>query len=292
MYENYQILWNINFCCTKCQKILKCEYIYSFLEENYNQIRKKYAEEINGLILEDQYVEDPYKSPIYGITNFKCPRCNRQLEIRILFSAYDLELCSFYDIKGTIPFFPFRVLKGEEIKELILEFMFRWYHLMVRIDIVTPYLDQFGYDFLSKLPRFIYYYDSRAFINIITRKGRKAIKKKNGNILFDATGKVLLDKLYEEEKCNTCRANNPLISYGDCLGCIKLSNRLILKIPDIPRSHFHAKWYAGIKDNTVELIITSHNLTKIGKMQPETIGLLILNSQEYQERFLSKLNVI
>ncbi|KKK62359.1 hypothetical protein LCGC14_3005110 [marine sediment metagenome] len=209
-----------------------------------------------------------------------------------MFSAYDLELCSFYDIKGTQPYFPFQVLKGGEIKELLLEFIFRWYHLMERIDIVTPYLDQFGYEFLSKLPSFIYYYDEGAFINIITRKGRRAYKTKDGKIIFGTTGKVLLDRIFEEEKCDTCQANNPLISYGDCLGCIKLSNRLKIKIPDIPRSHFHAKWYAGVKERTIELIMTSHNLTKIGKTQPETVGLLVLNSQEYQERFLSKLNII
>ena len=292
MKEDYLILWNINFNCINCQQIIKCEDIYTFLDDNFSQIRKEYEDNIGNIINEDQYVEDPYEYPIYGITNYKCPKCNKHLEIQVVFSAYDKETCSFYDIKGTIPFIPFQVLKGEEIKEIILEFIFRWYHLMERIDIVTPYLDQYGYEFLGKLPKFIYYYNHKAIINIITRKGRNAIKKKDGKIIFGATGKVLLDRLFEAEKCETCMVNNSLISYGNCLACIKLSNRLKLIIPDIPHSHFHAKWYAGIKNKTVEILITSHNLTKVGKLQPETVGLIIVDSREYQERFLSKLNII
>lgn len=285
MSVDYQLLWNILFKCIKCHKILNCEDIYTYLEDNFSQIRKEYENNIRSMILEDQYVEDPYEYPIYGRKEFKCPQCGKKLEIKIVFSAYDKEICSFYDIKGVIPFFPFQVLMGENIKELILELLFRWIHIAKRIDIVTPYLDQYGYEFLSKLPSFIYYYDGKSFINIITRKGKRATK------IFGETGKVVLDRLFEEESCKTCRANNPIVSYGDCLGCIKLSNHLKLKIPNIPRSHFHAKWYAGIIGNTVEIIISSHNLTKTGKLQPETVGLLIMDNIDYENKFLSKLKI-
>ncbi|GAG80138.1 unnamed protein product, partial [marine sediment metagenome] len=61
--------------------------------------------------------------------------------------------------------------------------------------------------------------------------------------------------------------------------------------PNIPRSNFHAKWYAGIIGNTVEIIISSHNLTKISKLQPETVGLLILDNIDYEKKFLSKLKI-
>jgi len=291
MSEDYQILRNVLFKCIICLKILNCKEIYTYLKDNISQIRKESENSIGYMILDDQYVEDPYEYPIYGKKEFKCPQCGKELEIKIILSAYDKELCSFYDIKGVIPFFPFQVLMGENIKELILELIFRWIHIAKRIDVVTPYLDQFGYDFLSKLPSFIYYYDDKSFINIITRKGKKATKKKNGKIIYGETGKVLLDRLFEEENCKTCRANNPIILYGDCLGCIKLSNHLKLKIPNISRSHFHAKWYAGIIGNTVEILITSHNLTKIGKHQPETVGLLIMDTIDYEKKFLSKLKI-
>ncbi len=291
MSKNYQILRNVLFKCIKCHKTLNCEDIYTFLEDNISQIRKEYEENIRYMILEDQYVEDPYECPIYGRKEFKCPQCGKELKIKIVFSAYDKEICSFYDIKGVIPFFPFQVLMGANIKELILELIFRWIHIAKRIDIVTPYLDRYGYNFLRKLPSFIYYYDDKSFINIITRKGKRATKTKNGKIIYGETGKVLLDRLFKEEDCKTCRANNPIISYGDCIGCIKLSNHLKLKIPNISRSHFHAKWYAGIIGNTVEIIITSHNLTKIGKLQPETVGLLIIDTIDYEKKFLSKLKI-
>jgi len=122
------------------------------------------------------------------------------------------------------------------------------------------------------------------YVHIITRKGKRSF-------IYGETGKVLLDRLFKEEDCKTCRVNNPIISFGDCLGCIKLSNHIKLKIPDIPRSHFHAKWYAGIIGNRVEIIITSHNLTKTGKHQPETVGLLIMDNNDYEKKFLSKLKI-
>lgn len=56
------------------------------------------------------------------------------------------------------------------------------------------------------------------------------------NPLLDVNEKVsnAADQVFEEEKCENCIAKNPKISYGDCLGCIKLSNHIKLRIPNIP----------------------------------------------------------
>lgn len=164
-------------------------------------------------------------------------------------------------------------------------------HITKRIDIVTPYIDDFGYKFLSKLPEFIYYYNPGIFINLIIRFGNNE-KKRNGIVIYGKSGKKLIDQVFEEEKCENCIAKNPNISYGDCLGCIKLSNHIKLRIPNIHWSYFHAKWYAGILDDKVEIMISSHNLTKTAKDQPETVGLLIIDSKDYINKFLSKLKIL
>lgn len=285
-----RIFNKILFQCNNCNKLLNCSEIYEFLDENISNIRQNHKRNIKEIILEDQFVEDPYEHPIYGCFDYNCPHCNELLKLKIFFSAYNRNTCSFYDINGTKSILPFQVLKGGEVKNLILEFMFWWIHIMKWIDIVSPYIDDFGYVFLGRLPDFIYYYNSRLFINLITRFGRNETKR-NGKTIYGKSGKKLIDQFFEEEKCENCISKNPNLSYGDCLECIKLSNHINLKIPNIPRSYFHAKWYAGIKESIVEIIITSHNLTKIGKEQPETVGLLTIDYQEYQKKFLSKLKI-
>lgn len=290
MIENSRIINKMMFQCNNCNDILNCSDIYAFLNTHINIIRKKYEKSIKDMILEDQFVEDHYEHPVYGNINFKCPHCNENLLIKFFISAYDTDIVSFFDIKGTKPFLPFQVLMGGEIKRLILEFMFRWVHVAKWIDIITPYIDDFGYEFLGKLPDYIYYYNPGIFINLITRYGSRE-KKRNGKVIYGKSGKKLIDQVFEEEKCEICIAKNPNISHGDCLVCIKLSNHISLRIPNIPWSYFHAKWYAGILEDIVEIIITSHNLTKTGKNQPETVGFLIIDTENYINNFLSKLKV-
>jgi len=290
MIENSRIVNKIMFQCNNCNNILNCDDIYEFLDTHLDIIRKKFEYNIKDMILEDQFIEDTYEHPVYGNIDYFCLQCNENLLIKIFISAYDTNIVSFYDIEGTKPFLPFQVLMGGEIKGLILEFMFRWVHITKWIDIVTPYIDDFGYKFLGKLPEFIYYYNPGIFINLITRFGSKE-KKRNGKVIYGKSGKKLIDQVFKEEKCENCIAKNPNISYGDCLGCIKLSNHINLRIPNIPWSYFHAKWYAGILENKVEIMISSHNLTKTGKASPETVGLLIIDSKVYINKFLSKLKV-
>ncbi|KKN41903.1 hypothetical protein LCGC14_0718680 [marine sediment metagenome] len=290
MIEKSRIIDKIVFLCNDCYNPLKNDDIYEFLDIHLDIIRKRHDDSIKEMVIEDQFVEDPYEHPVYGKIDYKCPECNENLLIKILMSAYDSNLVSFYDIEGTNPFLPFQVLKGREIKELILEFMFRWVHIAKWIDIVTPYIDDFGYKFLRKLPDFIYYYNPGIFINLITSYGSNE-KKRGGKAIYGKSGKKLIDQVFKEEDCKNCILKNPNISYGDCLGCIKLSNHINLRIPNIPWSYFHAKWYSGILEDKVEIMISSHNLTKTGKDQPETIGLLIIEKLDYSRKFLSKLKV-
>ncbi len=277
-------LENIQFQCIKCTKIFDAITLLGEIQRHEEEIREKNRSWIMDVKREDEVDHEPETLLLHSDWPLRCPSCRKEWVAKVHFTAYKGIQHEFYfsDIEGCRPYLPFQVTSGRDIKDIVAEFLLRWYSLDWKIHIVTPYFDEISLQVLGTLPSRMYYTKKVGggctIPLIITRPVSFFFNNKSGA--------EVLNERFREESCANCKRQDADIPVCDF--CFQWAKYLDVKTP---KAKFHAKWFAGIHEQWVEILISSHNLGKFGNKQQVTIGLIQISFEDYQSKFLDPLDL-